>query len=278
MFDTFNNRDWSLLIWSTIIIGFFIWAGRARIGSLFKAALQRYIVTIFLLVIGYVYCSIKLLSGLGIWDVTMTKDAVLWTVGVALPMIKNAIKASEGKYKLKEALIDNLKLTVLIEFIVNLYVFELWLELLIVPFMTIITIMMAYSERKPEYAVTYKLLNRVTGIVGIFMLYHAIKYLVLDFKGFATIANLDNFLFPIFMTVLYLPFMYFLAIYVAYEQFFLRVDNAFRHHKPMIPFVKWSIFKKGSLNLRIVRTLSTNLHIYELTEKKEFTNAINRFK
>lgn len=148
MFESFNNRDWSLFIWGILFLSWLMWAGRKGIWNLIQAAFNKHLVIIVALVLCYICGSVYLLYDLNLWNTSMMKDAIIWTMGVAIPMIGNAIKASEGKYRLKDALLDNLKMAVIIEFIVNLYVFDLWIELLFIPFMTLVAMMMAYSEKK----------------------------------------------------------------------------------------------------------------------------------
>jgi len=278
IFDSFNNRDWSLFIWTTLFFGFMLWIGRTSLPGLIKSFFNKHILSMILLMFLYVYISVYLLYKVNLWNASMMKDAVLWTIGVAFPMFFKAVEASKGKYRLRDTLIDNLKLTVFVEFIVNLYVFNFWVELLFIPFVTLLTVLMAVAEKKEEYKVVYKFFNYISSIIGMILLYHAVKYIITDFRGFATFNNLESFLFPIAMAALYMPFIYLIALYMAYEEFFVRIRIAHRHDRAMARYAKWQIIKKGKLSLKTVIAVAKKLRIYELQSKQDLVVALKDIK
>ena len=95
--NTFNNREWSILIWVSL---FLLWAiSRKEIRDSFHDVLRAFfqikiIIPTALLAI-YAFGSIVLLSKIGYWEYSLLKDTVIWFLGVAFIMLVNSVKASE---------------------------------------------------------------------------------------------------------------------------------------------------------------------------------------
>jgi hypothetical protein len=62
--------------------------------------------------------------------------------------------------------------------------------------------------------------------------------------------NLRSFLFSNIITFVYKPFIYLLSIFILYEEFFIRINSAYRHNVLLAKYTKWKVFKVGFLNLQ----------------------------
>jgi hypothetical protein len=163
---------------------------------------------------------------------------------------------TEGKY-FKKVLLDNVKLVVLLEFIINLYDFNFVVEFLLVPVLFVITAMLVISGTKQEYKPAKKLFQFVLAIYGISLIIFALVQVIGDFKDFATIYNLKDFLLSPLLTVSFLPFVYFLALYATYESLFTRVDIFLKdQNKELIRFTKWRILRACLFNLKKLHRFS----------------------
>jgi hypothetical protein len=273
-FESFNNRDWSLLIWTVIFFSFILYIGRENLSSLLSAIFNKHIFPVLVAMIGYIFLCLYAFERTALWNNSMIKDSIVWTCAVAMPMFFKANTAAKGEYHWKEAVVDNLKLAGLVEFIVNTYVFDLWIELLLVPFLTFVSILSAFSAVDQKHKAVHKLFNLVLSIAGMIMLYHAVKFIIIDFKGFASFQNLKSFVFPVVMTVAYLPFIYLVSLYIAYEEFFVRVRIAYRHNKLMAKFARWEVIKKGRLSLSVIIRIAKNLRIYDISSKRELRRSL----
>ena len=72
-----------------------------------------------------------------------------------------------------------------------------------------------------------------------------------DVTSFATYDNLKLFLFPIFMTFLFIPFAYFIALFIQYEVLFLRIKRSFRDDEIMYRYAIWRVLL--SVNISFVK-------------------------
>jgi hypothetical protein len=106
--------------------------------------------------------------------------------------------------------------------LINLYVLHILAELLLVPSLFSVAALFAVSDTKQEYAPVKRLVQFIMGATGLSLLSYAVARLAGDPESFASVDNLRLFLLPIVLTVVFLPFIYGLAIYSGYEQIFVR--------------------------------------------------------
>ena len=104
------------------------------------------------------------------------------------------------------------------------YTSQFWIELLIVPAMTVLVAMQIIAESKEEYAPAQKFLGGLLTLIGGGLVAYAGYKMVTDFERFAQVGTLADFSLPVALSLLFLPFLYVLAMYVNYEDAFLRLD------------------------------------------------------
>ena len=78
----------------------------------------------------------------------------------------NAVSSEADETYIKKILKENLKFTMILEFFMSTFTFNIWIELAIIPVITIITVMNVIAERKEEYKSVHKLLDSVLAIAG----------------------------------------------------------------------------------------------------------------
>jgi hypothetical protein len=173
----------------------------------------------------YTLCEVLLLIKLGLWDFSQIKNTLVWffSVGFLSLFQMNAIK-SDGKY-FKRIVFDNLKLIAIIQFIIDFYTFSLTAELIIVPSLAFIGILAVVAEQKSEHLKVKNFLEGVLSFFGlIFFVYVIFKITSSPYEFLNRGTGLD-FLIPILLTVLFIPFLFFLLVFSSYERFFLVIDS-----------------------------------------------------
>jgi amino acid permease len=128
----------------------------------------------------------------------------------------------------REAILNNLKLIAVLEFVSNAYTFSLWIELLLVPSLALIMMLKVVAESNAKTESKYKALDSLLGyilaFIGIVIITIAFYKAIYDHDQFVTIHNLRDFLLPVVLSVLYLPFVYVWALFLAYQYLFVRID------------------------------------------------------
>lgn len=210
---------------------------------------------------------------IGFWDITALKDTVLWIFGVAFIMFINLNNAANDAKYFRKAIIDSIKIVIVLEFVINLYSFNLVVELLFVPILGLIAMMSGFSSVKPEYKRVNVFLNYVLGFIGIVLLIFTIYQIVIDFQDFASLKNVRDFLVPILLTIAFLPIIYLMAIYIKYEDIFIRIDIA-NTDIDLARYAKQKIFFKCHLNLSKLNRISRNLVILKLNNRDDVSNLL----
>ena len=209
------------------------------------------------------------LTEIAIWDKSLLKDTIYWTFGVGFIQFINVNDATSKEHYFKKILIDNFKLIVILQFLTNLYFFNIVLEIIIIPVLLIFTMMSAYSENKEEYKQVKKISDTLLAIYGfavlIFSIYHAIK----DFESINNMDSIKSFLLSPVLTILYIPFLFFMALIMAYESFIKSKKWILKDNKKVYRFLKRNVYFRCGFSLKRLRKLTKKLHVYSSITKAE---------
>ena len=273
-----DNREISILIWLGV---FLIWSIskkeiRKSFISLIKWFFQKSIITLTLILVIYVSVFIYFFYYFNYWDFTNLSDTVIWFFGVAFVMLVNINHAGEDGY-FKKIIIENIKFVVFIEFVINLYVLDLWAELIFVPVLAVIGALWGYSSAFPKYKNAEKFLSCFISILGLGFLVFATYNIIVDFQGFVSTSNLKEYLLPIVFTILIFPVIYFMALYVSYGLLFVRI-NFIVKNPSLAKFTKWRTVFSFQLNLKSLKKWSTKIHTFNFERKDDVIDAIRNVK
>jgi len=81
----------------------------------------------------------------------MLKDTIFWLFGTAIVAFLDIPKATEEDGFFTKIVLDSVKLTVVLEFISNLFAFSVLVELLLLAMLAFIAAMAAVAETKTEF-------------------------------------------------------------------------------------------------------------------------------
>lgn len=274
-----SNREIATIIWLFIL---FVWvlsnrSVRKTFLSLLKAFFVRQILVSIILMILYISSLVALSYQIGLWNTTQIKNTIIWSLGVAFLMFFNANNVNEDENYFRNAVLDNLKLIILLEFIINLYVFNLMVELVQLPIMTLLVIMLALAESDAKYQQVKTLLNPILAIIGIGFFLFAVYRINNDFNKFLTLDNLRDFLLPPVFSVLFLPFIYLMTLYARYEnlfiwlRFFIRDPDVLIYAKKRIVMAFW-------FNLKSLNEWSRKITEIPIKNKNDVLDSLRPFK
>lgn len=280
--NIFNNREKAIAIW---IVIFLIWvfsnkSVRTSFLGLIKAFFQKKIIVVVAAMLLYISLAITLLFKLGLWDLSLLKDSILWIFGIAFVLLMNIDRFTQDKKYFKKIVGDNLKLIVLIEFVVNLYPFSLGIELILIPVLVVIGCMAVIVGNKEEYKLVKKLIDSVLAFLGIFVIIFALYRVILNYHEFATLDNFKDFILTPMLMIIYLPFLYFLILFMVYENLFIRLDMFLTKDKTLIRFTKLKILYLCHINLAKLNKFAKNCtrDLIKLSSRNDVLRMINKFE
>lgn len=205
----------------------------------------------------YTFVIVYILSQVGLWDFSLLKDTAFWFFSVALITFFKINKADDLNF-FKDIMLDNLKLIVLVEFLINFYTFSLGMELALIPIIVFISLLYGYSSTNQEYELVTKFLKKLLSIIGVIFFVYVCYKTAVEFGKTFTTQNLKSLLHPIIMTALFIPFTYTLALVMKYEVLFVRIqflgDDEIMRKK-----IKREIIRQVNFNINKLNRVSKNL-------------------
>ncbi|HTO16358.1 MAG TPA: hypothetical protein VLZ83_11335 [Edaphocola sp.] len=273
---TFNNREIALISYLMIFIVWVLTQKKLRlsIASVVKAfTAWRILVLIFALLL-YISFIVLGLFKMRLWDKYLIKDTVYWTFGVGFIILMNYDKAFKEEHYFKDLIKENFKVLLILEFIVGLYVFGIITEFILMPFVILFSVLLGYTQVYKEHEEVHKFINGIFVILGTVYIIYSGYHIYSDFTEFATAENLKILLFPIIMSVLFLPFAYSFALLVHYESLFARIDSFVKDSK-LRRFAKLRIFLSVNFSIIKLKKITPGFLFNGCSTKEDIMNEIN---
>ena len=240
LLNIFSTREISIILWGIIlfIASMFVKGMSKILGDFFKIAGSKIVILFISISAIYTLLMVSLLWKLYLWNITLLKDTCIWFLFSFISIIFNVNKARNFSF-FREIIKDNIKIILVFEFVVNFYTFSLPVELIIIPIISFIGIVQGFAEatqkREPKNQQVASCFGKIMSIFGAGLLIFTTYKTVTDYANFFTISNLKSFLLPINLTLLSLPFLYGLALYMEYENLFKVIKHLRKHELPSIP-------------------------------------------
>ena len=277
-----STREWATLIWGCIFM-LYVLCHREIRKSLWnviviffdkKLRILWEIILLYVLTITMVFCYLP------IWENIYIKDIIIWFLFSGLIYCMNAVSSEVDETYIKKILKDNLKFTMILEFFMSTFTFNIWIELAIIPVITIITVMNVIAERKEEYKSVHKLLDSILAIAGFWIFYETIKIGINEYKQLNIINTLVSFMIPIVYLILIIPLEYILELYSKYEVLFLRMTFKEEKDKRIRLHHRTAIFRECNFSVRKILLFQREymIQMYALMKEDEFNQLRQKFR
>lgn len=227
----------------------------------------------------YVVCITWTISLLSFWDNIFIKDILVWTMFSGIVCYVNAISREADEKYIKKILKNNFKLFIIIEFIVSTFTFNIFVELLIIPAITVLTMLFYFSENKIEFQSVYKFLNIILIVFGFWFIYETIKVGINEYKNLSAVNTLVSFTIPLVYLVLMLPLIYAVELYAKYQLLFAHISYKWKdvntRRKRQFKILK---ICKFSVRKLIIFQKEYFPKIYINMTEDEFNNLLTEFR
>lgn len=274
----FNNREIALLFWiALIVLAVLLSKLRKSLVPIFKILTGKMFLIIFSLIGAYLFGIILLLKNLAVWQTSNLKDVLFWLFSVGLILVFKINDAKSSAY-FKGIFLSAIKWTIILEFIVNLYSFSLFTEIIILPVLVFLAMTQAVAEMDEKHKMVSKFLQNVIAVAGLLIFSFSLYKTVINFDAVLTFQNLIVFLLPSTITILFIPFVYFLALYSTYESYFIQLDFM-TVKKDKVKEVKKLILRIANINLDKLLRIKKNFEkrvFYDDTDLKDYVQEINK--
>jgi hypothetical protein len=274
-----NTREIAVLVWLGAILGFAMLKPAVRQSALgvVRALLQRKIVAVLGLATIYVAICVWILSDLGLWEGKNLKTTLVWGLTFAFVTMMDVKRLEQGPRALKALAKGAVSATVFVVFIAELHTLPLRGELLLVPFLTLLAGMLAVAEHRPENAIIIKPLTCVLTFVGLGILGFSVYHIVQDFRGFASVGTGREFAVPILLSLMFLPFLFALSVYLGYENSALRLSGAIED-SGLRRYAFWRGMLAFRTNLDLYQRFVRDLQSAEVRDRETIRHSIRKVR
>lgn len=276
--ELFSNREIAVGFWATLILALALTKSeiRASLWRVLVAFCNKRILQVLALVSIYLAAMIYALEYIGLWDTSHLKITIVWAISVAVVMVFRGVERSDDPYYFRRSIKDILKVIVVIEFVISLYSFNIWVELASVPIVTILLLTQAYSEEKEEHSSLRYPVEFLFLLYVLALLVYTVYRITSDFDEFANIGNFVELALPPLMSIVFLPFMYPFLAYLAYTQAFIRLDFALPSE--LVPYAKRRSLLRFRLDRILLNRWARIIAYQDIYNKHQLKKSIDRVR
>jgi hypothetical protein len=279
MIENFNSREIAIGIWVSIffIVSLFENKIRKSYQNIITVFFNRKIIFPFIIMIFYVFISIFILDKNNLWQEHQIKNSVLWFISSAsITFFRiNEIKNPEKFFK--QALKDNFKVIILLEFIISFYTFGLIIEIILFPILFLLGSLKARAEILKKNQELLPTINFILGIISLITIIFTVYKLYTSFDSFKQNSTFYDLIIPIRLSILIIPFHYFLHKYILFDAIYFRIKSTFNNKKLIkYSFIKSLIFFK--FNKTKINRWLFKANMKQLKTKKDVSNSMLEIK
>lgn len=282
MNDLFNNREIATGVWFIILA---IWIGqktgmREAFSELLKAFSHWKLILPIFLMVGYVGLEVLILRQCNLWDISLLKDTIYWFFLTGFVLLAKFMGEKQDVSFFKHTLLQCFAIAVFLQFLLNLYTFPLWGELIFIPAITILAIMTTIAESDPEHEPAKKLFDGIISIIGLILVGYLIRMTWLHYSELSPSNLLLRALLPILLTLLFFPFLYVTKLVADYEMFFIRLQFHISDDDNLLRYTRFKILTHCHINLsRLARFEKFILaHLWDTRDRDGINRIITNFK
>jgi len=218
---------------------------------------------------------ILVLQTLGVWDLVLLKDTVLWFSFVGMALGFRAATMAQDARLFSSVLKDCVKIVLVVEFLANTYTLSLGGELLLIPFLALLAMVDTLAHTDPKHSQAARLTTALLAAAGLAVIGFAISKAIADFGTLWSVDSLRRLLLPPGLSILLIPLVYAVALYMSYEQLFTRLRVGLDADGPVERYAKRRIRALCRISLNRTRAfLHENGHALMLIRSREDVDSL----
>jgi hypothetical protein len=220
-----SSREFALLTWIGIVVVALLLFTKLRppLFAIARAMLHPKIVNLVGLAALYTVGCVWLLETVGVWRWDNLKTTIVWFVMTAVVAMASTKELEKGAGALRALLREAITITAIVLFLGSINTLPFWAEFLLLPFLTVITAMVAVAKRQPEHRIVIAPLNGILAIAGLSIIGYSIFRIVVDWRDFDAALQLRELVVPVTLTIMFLPYLYGLILFMGFENAAIRL-------------------------------------------------------
>jgi len=246
----FTTREIATGIWIALFLAYAFTESKVRhsVARVFRLGLKWKVLLTLLGVAVYTGAIVAGLRLLELWNPSMLKDTIVWFLFYGIALAFSGITAG-SQVSWRAVVREQIKAIIVVEYLANTYTFSLFVELVLVPVITVVALLDVMARTRPEYARVKIVTGPLQSLFGLAVLGSAIYLAWATRQTFdASQAFLDIALAPL-LSVLLVPVVYFFALWSAYVQVFIKLRIPKRDDARFVRYARARLFRYLGLRL-----------------------------
>lgn len=252
----FDNRELALLIWLGALVVWAIAKHRPALLELLRSFKDPELSITFAVTFVYGVGVVWLLAWLGLWTNDLISETLFWLFGPGVVLLVGiATRTATEDAFFRRTLRRLLAFTVALEFVINLYVLPLPIEIALVPLLVTLVAASVVAEGEARHRQAATGVGCLLLLIGGALLAFSIVNAVND-PDFASMENLREFLLPILMTLAFVPYLFTVGVYASYDSAFVCINDETKSRRQRLR-AKCALISKVGFRTRDVRAFGT---------------------
>ncbi len=275
----FNNREIAIAAWSLILLAWLITkpGTRKSLKSFIEEFFHYKILIPYLLAVSYTFLGVYFFSKFNAWTISQLKDTITWCIFAIISTMLNLNKVRDEKNYFKDALKENFKLSVVIEFIIGIYTFSLPIEFILVPSVVLTAGLKVISKNQSKYAQVENFFSILLILFGFITVGYTIYEISTHIRQFASYGTLRDFILSPMLALWFLPFIYLMSLYMTYESYFITMQFRIKDRR-LLSIAKWQALIRFNTDTKGFERWKNQLFIGKVSSKKDIIDSIEKIK
>lgn len=220
-----SSRELAYLLWAVVLLVWMLSMStmRASIAGILRHLLNWKLSLPIVLLAAYTLGLVRLLARFELWGPALTKDTIVWFLFSGLAFAGSAVERAKDERFWRDSVAKQLKLMVIVEWIVHENTLSFGVELLLVPLFVGLGIFSAVASSRSEFKLVARLLSAVITASALVLIGLAVHGAILTRNALDVPKAIQTLVLPALLTVGLLPAVFLFAAFASYENLFVRL-------------------------------------------------------
>lgn len=271
-----STREIAVVVWVILLAG---WGCskqnlRRTFGRVLEAAVKWKILLSFGVLGAYTAATAAMLHHIGAWDWDLLKETLLWFCFTGVALVVKAIVHDKEQSLWRSTLRDQIKIGVLLTYLISTYVFPLWVELVLLPTLSIVVILNVVAEAEEQYSMAARMTANFLATCGIVGLGLAVHNAVSTFGPQELDLMIRSLLLIPILSVSLTPLLFLFQVITSYEQLWLRLQLGTDKDPTVVKYAKWQLVRHLKMRPRRIKAFLRQ-HAVDLMRVKSHADVDN---
>ncbi|WP_448631375.1 hypothetical protein [Cellulomonas soli] len=222
-----SPREWAIAtqIGLLAVMAFRIPGVRSTLPTLVRQLVSAAILVPLVALAGWVALLVIGASRVGLWNMNLLKDTVIWFLTSAFATLFAAVKAGKTDGYFWTATKQAVGAAVFLQYAMNMHSFNYFVELVLQAALLLFGVMLAYTSRKEEYRGAHTLLLGIYGLLIIVVVTFTVRGIIHGWDGIDASQTVLSLALSVWLPLGVLPFIWVFAVAMAYEVLLKRMSK-----------------------------------------------------